>query len=71
MVRQMWRISFPQEQRIANVDGVRLFDGRLPGTSLYSGPFENAADFHRHLRSNVELDKRNKPEINTGKNEFQ
>lgn len=52
MVDSMRRIP-PPSAAVANVDGGRLWDCRLPGNSLDFGPFDNINAFHQHLRSGL------------------
>jgi aminoglycoside phosphotransferase len=54
MVEEMRRITPPEEVGVANVDGGPLYDPRLPGSSLYFGPFKTVQDFHRYLRGGQE-----------------
>ncbi|KAI9700032.1 MAG: hypothetical protein M1836_002566 [Candelina mexicana] len=64
MIQEMRSLSPPQGQGVTNVDGGPLFDGRLPGPSLWFGPFSSIKDFHRHLRGGFEPNPKNSPEIN-------
>lgn len=64
LIQEMRRLSPLQGTAIANVDSGSLFDGRLAGPSLRFGPFGNIVDFHRHLRSGIELHPNLEPEIN-------
>lgn len=52
MVDSMRRIP-AHSTAIANVDGGRLWDCRLPGKSLDFGPFENIDAFHQYLRGGL------------------
>ncbi len=64
MIQEVRSLTPPQGQGIANVDGGPLYDGRLPGPSLWFGPFSNINDFHRHLRRGFKFHPNNEPEIN-------
>lgn len=56
MIQEMRELQPRKGMGIASVDGGSLFDCRLPGPSLRFGPFYSIRDFHRHLRSGMELD---------------
>lgn len=49
--------------KVAPVDGVSLYDCRLPGPSLHFGPFDTTQEFHRYLQISMEFDSRLEPEI--------
>ena len=63
LVQEMRELQPPDGIGIASVDGGSLFDCRVPGPSLRFGPFATIQDFHRHLRSGMELDSRLDPKI--------
>lgn len=52
MIDSMRRIT-PPSTAIANADGGRLWDCRLPGKSLSFGPFGNIDCFHQYLRGGI------------------
>jgi Phosphotransferase enzyme family len=52
MVESMRRLR-PLSPAVANIDGGRLWDCRLPGKSLDFGPFENVDAFHSYLRGGI------------------
>ena len=56
MIQEMRELQPGESTGVASVDGGSLFDCRLPGPSLRFGPFRGIRDFHRHLRSGMELD---------------
>lgn len=56
MIQEMRELHPQEGMGVASVDGGSLFDCRLPGPSLRFGPFRSIRDFHRHLRSGVELE---------------
>lgn len=64
MVSQMRSIPSPSggQERVSNVVGGPLFDGRLPGGS-YHGPFDTVQEFHRHLREGYEGDVGDPPDV--------
>ncbi|EAT83716.1 hypothetical protein HBH56_198340 [Parastagonospora nodorum] len=63
MIEELRRIPPPEGTGVANVDGGPLYDVRLPGTSNQFGPFRSIADFHRHLRNNLEAHPDHSPEV--------
>ncbi|KIW45112.1 uncharacterized protein PV06_03526 [Exophiala oligosperma] len=64
MIREMRSIPPSPGQGIANVDGGKLYDCRLPGSSLRFGPFLCVADFHSHLRQGIRFHPGHEPEVN-------
>lgn len=52
MVESMRRVT-PSSAAVANIDGGRLWDCRLPGKTLYFGPFDDIKAFHQHLRGHL------------------
>ncbi|EME48351.1 hypothetical protein DOTSEDRAFT_67429 [Dothistroma septosporum NZE10] len=52
MVNSMRSLS-PPSPAIANVNGGRLWDCRLPGETLHFGPFDNVDSFHQYLRGGI------------------
>ncbi|KAF5868236.1 putative serine threonine protein kinase protein [Botrytis fragariae] len=51
MVAEMRKLT-SKTSRIANIDGAKLYDGRLDGSEQF-GPFKNTNEFHRYLRSDL------------------
>jgi len=60
MIRELRELKHPETMglAVASVDGGSLYDCRIPGASLRFGPFETIQDFHRHLRTGVEFDRK-------------
>lgn len=52
MIDGMRRIA-PPSPAVANIDGGRLWDCRLPGSTLTFGPFDNVDCFHHYLRGGI------------------
>jgi thiamine kinase-like enzyme len=57
-IAKMREIQPPEGMVVASLDGGSLYDSRIPGPSLCFGPFSTTQEFHRHLRSGMELDPR-------------
>ncbi|ETS83078.1 hypothetical protein PFICI_04954 [Pestalotiopsis fici W106-1] len=55
MMLQLRSIAPPQDTGMANVNGGPVYDQRFP-THSYWGPFKTLQDFHRELRSGIEVD---------------
>ncbi|OAQ98098.1 hypothetical protein LLEC1_00805 [Akanthomyces lecanii] len=55
MIREIRNLKAPDGTGVANVLGGPICDQRLPGQTHW-GPFESIRDFHRTLRSNIELE---------------
>lgn len=60
MIDSMRRIA-PPSLAIANADGGRLWDCRLPGRLLTFGPFDNIDDFHQYLRGGIKAQSNDYP----------
>lgn len=56
MIREMRQLKPPEGMGISSVDGVSIFDDRIPGPTLRHGPFDTIQDFHRHLRRGEDFD---------------
>ncbi|KAE8378350.1 kinase-like domain-containing protein, partial [Aspergillus bertholletiae] len=63
MIAEMRELQPPDGIVVASVDGGPLFDSRVPGHSLYFGPFNTVQDFHRHLRMGMQFDSGLEPHI--------
>lgn len=62
-IQELRKLPAPVGTGVANILGEALYDGRLPGSSLWFGPFREVADFHRHLRQGIEPNDGLDPEV--------
>ncbi|KAK5072985.1 hypothetical protein LTR64_000608 [Lithohypha guttulata] len=62
-IRELRSLSAPVGMGVANVMEEALYVERLPGSSLWFGPFRGVAGFHLHLRQGIKPDVNLDPEI--------
>jgi len=63
MVNEMRNLSPPPGQGVSNIDGGSIWDCRLPGTSMWHGPFKTVHDFHKYLRGGLDTNVTSYPNI--------
>ena len=65
MVAEMRSVLPQPGQGVSNIDGGPIWDCRIPGVSMFHGPFRTVSEFHRHLRGGFEYHPDHFQDMNT------